>query len=364
MFMGFLSLGICLGMVKLIPMIETINNTGSLNHIKLALHADAYSKETIYAYTVRCFFNELFGVFAGYLNLGRIVFVTFLFSIIFCMKKLRIWLMCFVLFSIFLLAYNFPLDLFKYLWQLPFFNAIDQPQKYFVCPLIFIIAICAGQSFSIFEKIKNIFLRNSFFVIIIVCSVYPLFPRIWSIYKETHTYRLPVAQVIYNKEFYNIKSIGLVRDRTFPLNANSYVNILRNVGTIDWYTQMPNSEKAVPKYFIDKNGTEYFNNKYKGEIYFLNNKNKANIIFKPNKMTMQVVVREPSVLIVNQNYSKYWKTDKGSVFSFNGLIALKLYDTGDYTVNLFYRPTSFYIGLAISIASLFFYLMIFFKKVK
>ena len=47
-----------------------------------------------------------------------------------------------------------------------------------------------------------------------------------------------------------------------------------------------------------------------------------------------------------------WKTDCGELRELNGLLAVRLPEAGSYTVRLRYLPTSFVVGLAVSVLSI------------
>jgi hypothetical protein len=134
------------------------------------------------------------------------------------------------------------------------------------------------------------------------------------------------------------------------LNSIIYTNIVRNVGTID--TPINIGEKAVPKYFVNANGTYIPNYKYRGEAYFNDSMNSAEAAFRPNSIVVQVNLQKPDTLIINQNYHRDWHTDHGMVFEKNGLIALKLNEPGSYKVTMRYISRSFFAGLAVSFLSL------------
>lgn len=78
----------------------------------------------------------------------------------------------------------------------------------------------------------------------------------------------------------------------------------------------------------------------------------AKVKFRPNSINVQVHVKSPGILVINQNYHRDWHTDQGQIFNKAGLIALRLQKTGNYTIHLRYIPRSFYTGLIISILSL------------
>jgi hypothetical protein len=80
--------------------------------------------------------------------------------------------------------------------------------------------------------------------------------------------------------------------------------------------------------------------------------NMATGALRPNSVTVQVTIREPGILVINQNYHSAWWTDRGELFDRDGLIALRLHETGTYTVHLRYLPPSFVVGLAVSVLSI------------
>ena len=80
--------------------------------------------------------------------------------------------------------------------------------------------------------------------------------------------------------------------------------------------------------------------------------NKAAPVFRPNSIIVQVNLKTPDMLIINQNYHRDWYTDRGRIFDKDGLIALHLDETGTYKVTLRYISRSFFIGLMVSILSL------------
>ncbi len=145
---------------------------------------------------------------------------------------------------------------------------------------------------------------------------------------------------------------GTYSGTALPLRSIAYLNLLRNVGTIDWYTAVPLAENAIPRYFVNAKNKYIPNPKYRGEAFFLNTKNEAKALLRPNSIAVEIHVQEPDTLIINQNYHRDWHTNRGELFSKDGLIALRLHETGSYRVDMRYIPRAFYTGLAISILSL------------
>ena len=143
------------------------------------------------------------------------------------------------------------------------------------------------------------------------------------------------------------------RNRGEPLRSVTYFSLIRDVGTVDWYTGVPIAENAAPKYFVDAGNNYIPNPDYRGEIYSPDIEDmKAESEFRPNSIILQLDIRTPGTVVINQNYHRDWHTDKGELFDNDGLIGLRSQEAGSYSIRMKYIPRSFYAGLTISILSL------------
>jgi hypothetical protein len=119
---------------------------------------------------------------------------------------------------------------------------------------------------------------------------------------------------------------------------------------------MPIGENAVPRYFVNAADSYIPNPQYRGEAYFLGADEASGDVgqyaFGPNSITVPVTVREPGILVINQNYHPAWQTDRGELLDREGLIAVRLRETGSYAVRLSYLPRSFVTGLAVTVLSI------------
>ena len=139
-----------------------------------------------------------------------------------------------------------------------------------------------------------------------------------------------------------------------------YFNLLQNIGTIRWYGGILLTENAVPAYSVDYAGPRPLmavNPQYKGEAYLSERANSARVSLTPNKIIAELKLAVPDVLTINQNYDEDFETSKGAVFSNNGLLAIRLRETGDYSLEIDYAPKGFYGGLGISLFSLVFLML-------
>lgn len=348
-----------LGMIKIVPMQELLRDYGGLSKPQVISHLQTYSKTAIGAYDSRKIINEITGQKIGYLYLGFMPFILFLLTLFTRFRKNLFWLilLCFYLWLI--LAYNASLDLFKILYKYPFFNAIVYPEKYFSWMISFLIIIISGDYINYLEKLKNRYWKYIFLLLILVSVGYSSYKLIDLQNRTIKTY-LPKLE--YNNSFYQIKSRGLKRLRADPVNSILYFNVMRNIGTIDWPTAFPKGERTEPKYFIDPSNQLILNNKYKGEVYFGNPENKAEVVFRPNSIVISVNIKVPDILIINQNYSDYWKTNNGELYNYQGLLALRIKEKGLYQIKMDYYSKSFMVGSLISSITLLVLLFLIFLK--
>lgn len=72
--------------------------------------------------------------------------------------------------------------------------------------------------------------------------------------------------------------------------------------------------------------------------------------WSPNRIVLAVDFREPGRVLVNQNYAPDWHASVGKVVSDGGLLAVDV-PAGQRELTLYYRPTSFMVGLALTILS-------------
>ncbi|MBM3240297.1 hypothetical protein FJZ31_28780 [Candidatus Poribacteria bacterium] len=354
-----------IGMVRILPAIELINAKGGLGHIDLFFHPKTYNPEGVYAYTFEQLWQETIGwkESMGLVTIGLLPVVLFVIALFTFGKKSLPWAINLLLFGWLLLAHNAPVDLLKPLWKLPIFNALYRPYKYFSFQIPFTFAVASGQCFWILAKLRPPFippstggkrgvLEHLCAIALIVIGVWFLYPKMAKVQRDTYTFETPAEFLVKEKDFFNVQGQDQPRGRAEPFRAATYLNLLRNIGTVDWYTGIPIAENAIPKYFVDANNNYIQNPEYCGEFFFLESENTAKGIFRPNSIMVFVNLQKPGTLVINQNYHRDWHTNRGELFNKDGLIALRLSKTGSYTVHLKYISRSFYAGLAISVLSL------------
>jgi len=337
------------GMLRILPVLDMIETMGGLQSNFLWFKPITYSPSGVV--TLQELWHNLIG-YKDILNIATIGLIPVLLalSVLFIFPpKAFPWAVTIFLFTWLMLAYNAPVDLSKLLWHLPVFDVITK-HKYYAFPIVFSLIIVAGQFFWLLSKIRSKWLEHALAAALILLSVWFLYPRFDAIQKNTYTYDIPEEFLVRQNEFYNIQGLGIPRFRAKPLNSVIYTNVIRNVGIIDSVTHY--GEKAVPKYFVDAEGTLIPNPGYKGEAHFADPANTAKATFRPNSIMVQVNLRKPDMLVINQNYERNWHSEHGRIFNKGGLIALRLDKPGVYDITLRYFFRSFFVGLFLSIVSL------------
>ncbi|MBC8230727.1 hypothetical protein H8E77_14350 [bacterium] len=343
-----------IGMIRILPALELINAKGGLGHIDLFFHPKTYNPEGVYAYTFQQLWQETLSwkESLGLVTIGLIPVVLFVIALFAFGKKALPWAINLLLFGWLLLAHNAPVDLLKPLWKLPIFNALYRPYKYFSFQIPFTFAVASGQCFWILAKLRPKWLEHLCAIALIVAGVWFLYPKMTKVQSDTYTFETPAEFLVPEEDFFNVEGQDLPRGRAEPFRAATYLNLLRNIGTVDWYTGIPIAENAIPKYFVDTNNNYIPNPEYRGEFFFLESENIAKGAFRPNSIKVLVNVQTPGTLVINQNYHRDWHANQGKLFNKDGLIGLQLHKTGSYMVHLKYISRSFYAGLAISVLSI------------
>jgi hypothetical protein len=350
-----------LGMVRLLPVLEFIGSKGGFMHLEPQFHAGMAGAVGVAWQPLLERASAILGrwsiVTVGWLPIG-----LFLISACWFRRSMLPWVIAVVLSVWLALADNAPLNLFALLERLPVFNTIKLPYKYFAFPLVLSVAVGSGQFFWLLRRFKHRWLEHLCAVVLIAVGVGFLYPMMASAQRGTYTAEVPSWAHAQQAEFFNIQGLGLARKRTEPLRAVGYLNVLQGIGTVDWYAALPITESAIPRYFVNRAGSYMPNPAYEGEAFFDEEGREASATdlpgsvaaasIGPNAITVDVTVRQTGILMVNQNYHRAWRTDRGELFERDGLIALRLHETGSYPIHLRYHPRSFVVGLAVSVLSI------------
>jgi hypothetical protein len=161
-------------------------------------------------------------------------------------------------------------------------------------------------------------------------------------------YSIPPLSVPRSPEF---RQIGWLRN----YDAHGMLaNVDRNIDS-SWSAHFPallmnlGAVKCYETAFVPRQPTPMTSPDYRGEVYLLNGNGQVRTVtWTPNRLRYAVAVREPSWLIVNQNYYPSWKASDGRKLSSHaGLLAVKV-TPADHVIELSYERASFYLGAGIS----------------
>lgn len=248
---------------------------------------------------------------------------------------------------------NAFIDLFKLLWRLPLYHSMHKPAKYYDFFIIFNIAILSGGFLNHLLRLKRFKKEASLAVFLIMAvSLTVLYAKNVKTNSQVFIGKKPLLEK--KEEFYQIKGLGLKRYSARTPKSNFYFNILRNIGTIDWKTNIKLGEFAEPKYFVDKEDNLTPNSSYKGEVFFTKGENTAFLrYFSPNKIIIDIEVVSSDRLIVNQNFHKNWQAGEFKVINNQGLIGVDIKQPGKYAVALRYRDKGAVVGGVVSILTIF-----------
>jgi hypothetical protein len=286
----------------------------------------------------------------SFLTVGWLPVALFGIAVCCFLRRSLPWVIMLALFGWLAVAENAPVNLFGLLAGLPVFNAIAMPYKYFCFPILLSIALGAGQVFWLLPKLRGRWREHACAVLLIAGGVGYLYAKATLVQRHTYVFEIPDWARVREQEFFNVSGLGLPRNRVLPSHSLTYLNTLRNVGTIDWYTAMPLDENAIPKYFVDADNRSVPNPAYRGEAFFAHEGGSVEeVAFHPNRIAVRVRLQTPGVLVINQNYHPAWRADQGELFEWEGLLAVRLRETGPHVVQLRYLPQSFVVGLAVSL---------------
>ena len=135
-------------------------------------------------------------------------------------------------------------------------------------------------------------------------------------------------------------------------DGSSYYNFLLNAGTIDAYEPVPVPARAISS----------ASGEYQGEIFLTGSDGKTIFeMWSPNRMVINAELEHGGLLVVNQNYFPGWRV-KGMgelrIEPFDGLLGVRL-PPGNTKIEIYYLPTSFIVGLVVSVVTFLIGLLIF-----
>lgn len=265
--------------------------------------------------------------------------------------------------------------------------------KYFYILVTFLISLSIGKGYILLIQFLKKYLhpRTKVFAIIKLSCIFLVLFFLYNAFFETQALsKQPGARYlefrvleppVQTEEFYQTNTLGMNRDTPRTEHSQEYLNFRRGIGTIDWYdggitiktnltcksikppcsdaSSLPLSSlpaaypNVQPKYFITETDDQILNPEYKGEVYIIEGEGEiTNFKVEPNRLKVFFTANSPLTIVINQNYDSDWKSNKGIIQNYNGLLSIKTEILGNDELLLVYSPKIFYISLFISVISL------------
>ncbi|MEQ1896967.1 MAG: hypothetical protein ABL971_06200 [Vicinamibacterales bacterium] len=342
-----------IGMARILPAVELLRVSGRLTHRSYLAYSKGYG--LLASYSAGDLVAEATGWHGeiGLTTVGALPVILAGMVAVVSWRKALPWVVTIGLFAWLALAAHAPVDLFGLVRSLPIFSAIWNPAKYFSFPIVFALAMLSGEAVSWLRKLPGRWLPIASAIAVLIAAESVLYPRMTAIQSDTYTFEASYEEPLPPGEFFNVRGSPLPLTRMHQSRAVGYFNVLRNIGTLDWYTGVPLRTNAIPKYLVDTENTYLPNPEYRGEAFFLDSHSHVKAVtIKANEITALVDVAAPGTLVINQNHHPDWHAGRGGLFNRNGLLALRLTQIGSYAVHLQYLPWSFLVGLTLSCLSL------------
>ncbi len=377
-FLISLILALLLSMHKLFPLLETMQINLGING---AMHKSTIFKTlTISEFWDRIFVPKNFDSDTMYV--GYLPGLLCLFSGIICFKKMKQWLFMLLIFIILFLGANSFFDLHSILSYFPGFRSIIQPAKYYGLVVTFLISLISGGFFLFLTK-RSSKLIKFFFIILLILTYGDL---LWANSGYFNFYTTEIIPKIQHGSFCQVKLVNINKDDVGTQAVIPAALYQKGIGNVNYlYVSKKRSLTGdgipmlikkeihvIPKYFLlpqyaflaPRTGLFFVRNAYyKGEAFFLSEQNKVRALsITPNVIKIGVKAAKPDWLIINQNYSKWWKSPDGEVENRDGRLAIFINELGDGEVSVFFVPLDFYAGLAISFFTLILSVWLLLKK--
>ncbi|MCG2712341.1 MAG: hypothetical protein L6416_08490 [Candidatus Omnitrophica bacterium] len=373
-----LILALLLSLQKLFPLLETMR-------INLEISGAMYKSTVLNTLSLSEFFEYLTipkNFESDTMYVGYLPVLLCLFSGIIYFKKMRNWLFMLFIFIILSLGPNPFYDLHYFLSYLPGFRSIIESAKYYALVIIFLISLISGAFFLLLTK-KSSKLIKFLFVVLLVLTYGDL---LWANSRYFNFFKTEIIPKVQHSSFFQVQLINVNKDDVGTQSVIPTALYQKGIGSID-YTYVDKKRlldgdgipeiikkeiQVTPKYFllpqyaflIPKTGFFFVSNAYyNGEAFFLSAQNKMkSLSITPNVIKIRVEVAKPDYLIINQNYSKWWRSDNFELKNYKGRIAIFVNKLGNNEILIYFMPINFYGGLVISIFVLIMSVWIFFKK--
>lgn len=254
-------------------------------------------------------------------------------------------------------GFNFPINIFGLVHQLPLLNMIRTPQRYRFFFMIF-VALLIGVGFDwLVSKLKKYFRPNlidwlSSLVIILILI------DISFVYRPLLSRTFIVKPIVLPKTLFKQVSV------TYPLLGEDRPNKRIFYSPEGGELQAINANNGSGANCVEPIPIPYGKtlttdvSDYNGEVYTLNKHLVKTDVFSPNyfRFSVDSNILEPDRLVVNQNFDKNWWVLRSngkieSAQNYNYLLSTLILPNEKF-ISFYYLPVSFILGAVVSVISL------------
>ena len=286
-----------------------------------------------------------------HLNVGYAVLALGLLALVLLRRATRRSSLVLLLFGLICFGVHAPLDLFRPLSWLPVVNSMRRPMQYFNFFIYAELVLLAGFALAwLQQRLRRPLLRR----LLLAGAVLALVPAaVQNAARYREAFRLPLPDVTASRSFFQVKLQNeTLREQIATGYGDTYLNVLRRVGTVLWDSNIKLPESARPRFWVDDHGVISLAEGYRGEAHFSDPRNQVQrLSITPNEIVAQVKLMAADTLTINQNYDPAWRVEGAELVQQEGLLRLRM-QPGSHTVRLRYRPWPFFVGLGISLATL------------
>jgi len=302
---------------------------------------------------------------------GPIPFILFLLGSMLLFGKNRRHLFVLLFILLISMGCNGRVDIYKFLWKALFpFREIYKLDKYFVPLILFLGAIIAGSFFSVIRG-KRRGVRCVVTGLLLFFSITPLAGARWM---WEGIFDIPPPHLMTESDFFQTVFLGQEAgkqpdQRTNFYSLEQYYNVKRGIGTINAVIPVTFGENTVPKLFYRISRKAWrdrthdldvvyqlpeANPLYRGEAFL--GEQTAGILkvvsMTPRKIEIKVHLKKRGDVLINQNFSPWWRANAGRLIPRQGLLCVAGVTEGEHHIVLKYQPATFYAGAGISLISL------------
>ncbi len=255
---------------------------------------------------------------------GVTIFILFILSIFLLWKRHTAIAIMNIVFLLLFLGNDSPVNLWR-IWH--FFIPSLKEHRIFLMPFFVTVSLSLGLAIKELQ-LRGYNSRNfrlSVYIILFPLLVYGVLADAKRTFANTRLIQYKI----------NRPEAGFMQ--TSGDHRRMYESIVNNRGVVYGYDSIGNQikTKVVPKE----------NAGYKGEYFLVKDSGKIkNFTFSPNRLKFKLNFDNDDILVINQNYFPGWRSSKGRVFNFKGLIGIYL-KPEDKELDVYYMPFCFILGM-------------------